>query len=85
MRGFNNIMRFNNKIFHISLSIVLFLILYIYYNNNLDYANNATINRPTVTTPESLEYVYSEESISFSPNYYETTNTCIDSTLEYNL
>ena len=79
--GVNNIlMRFNNKIFHISLSIVLFLVIYIYNKSSQNYKNNDEI-----IYPNNLEYKYIDEEINFSPNYQKLDNSCIDSTLEYNL
>jgi len=80
IRANNIVMRFNNKIFHISLSIVLFLVIYIYNESNQKYKNNSEI-----ISPENLEYNYSDEEIKFSPNYQQFDNSCIDSTLEYNL
>jgi len=73
-------MRFNNKIFHISLSIILFLVFYIYNNEGFDIGE---VIIPI--SPDRLEYIYIEEDISFSPNYQNLGNKCSDSTLEYNL
>ena len=73
-------MRFNNKIFHISLSMVLFLFIYIYSKSDQSYKNNNEI-----ISPNNLEYKYIDEEIKFSPNYQKFDNSCIDSTLEYSL
>lgn len=74
------VMRFNNKIFHISLSMVLFLVIYIYNKGDQGYKSNGE-----TISPNNLEYNYADEEIKFSPNYQKLGNSCIDSTLEYNL